>query len=99
MKPGRTYEIAGIRFNGITQGAAFGDDEQMATNFPLVRITNLATHHVSYARTHDHSSMAVAYDGEVTTHVDVSKHQECGPSLLEIVANGVASEPVFVVVK
>jgi hypothetical protein len=43
--------------------------------------------------------MAVAYDGEVTTHVDVSKHQECGPSLLEIVANGVASEPVFVVVK
>ncbi len=39
IKRGGSYEISGIRFNGVTQGAAFGDDEQMATNFPLVRIT------------------------------------------------------------
>ena len=99
IKPGRSYEISGIRFNGVTQGAAFGDDEQMATNFPLVRITNLKTHHVFYSRTHDHSSMAVASDAEVSTHVEISKTQERGPSLLEVVANGVASEPFFVVVK
>jgi hypothetical protein len=39
IKRGGSYEISGIRFNGVTQGGAFGDDEQMATNFPLVRIT------------------------------------------------------------
>jgi len=38
----------------------FGDEGQSATNYPLVRITNLRTHHVFYSRTHDHSSMAVA---------------------------------------
>ena len=98
IKPGHSYEISGIRFNGVTQGAAFGDDEQMATNYPLVRITNLKTHHVFYGRTHDHSSMAVASDAEVSTHVEISTAQERGPSFLQVVANGIASEPFLVVV-
>jgi hypothetical protein len=99
VKRGGSYEISGIRFNGVTQGAAFGDDEQMATNFPLVRITNLMTSHVFYGRTHDHSSMAVASHAEVSTHVDVSTEQEPGPSILQVVANGIASEPFFVIVR
>src|SRR6201999_839042 len=53
---GGSYPIYGIRFNGVTQGAAYGDDTQAATNFPLVRITNLKTSHVLYSRTHDHRS-------------------------------------------
>lgn len=96
MKRGRTYQIDGIRFNGVTQGAAYGDDAQAATNYPIVRITNLATSHVAYARTHDHSSMAVASSDTVSTHVDVPASLERGPSLLQVVANGIASEPWFV---
>ncbi len=69
---------------------------QGATNYPLVRITNKATHHVFYSRTHDHSSMAVAYPGIVTTHFDVPAVQESGPSQLEVVANGIASFPMEV---
>ena len=69
-----------------------------STNFPLVRITNLKTSHVFYSRTHDHSSMAVASGSLVSTHFDVPATQETGPSLLEVVANGVASFPVPVVV-
>jgi hypothetical protein len=99
IKRGDSYEVSGIRFNGVTQGAAFGDDEQMATNFPLVRITNLITSHVFYGRTHDHSSMAVASNAEVFTHVEVSSEQEPGPSILQVVANGIASAPVFVIVR
>jgi hypothetical protein len=95
---GGSYEVYGIRFNGVTQGAAYGDDVQAATNFPLVRITNLATHHVFYSRTHDHSSMAVASEDLVSTHFDVPVGQEPGLSLLEVVANGIASDPVFVLV-
>jgi hypothetical protein len=96
IERGRSYEAFGIRFNGVTQGAAYGDDVQAATNFPLVRITNLRTSHVFYSRTHDHSSMAVASDKPVSTHFDVPSAQEPGLSKLEVVANGVASEPIFV---
>ena len=99
IKAGGSYQVYGIRFNGVTQGAAFGDDVQAATNFPLVRITNLKTNHVFYSRTHDHSSMAVASDDLVSTHFDVPNAQERGFSLLQVVANGIASDPVFVFVK
>jgi hypothetical protein len=37
------YLITGMQFNGLTQGAAYGDDFQDATNYPLVRIVNNAT--------------------------------------------------------
>jgi hypothetical protein len=96
---GESYKIFGIRFNGMSQGAAYGDDVQAATNYPLVRITNLATGHVFYNRTHDHSSMAVASDRIVSTHFDVSASQEPGLSKLEVVANGIPSFPVIVFVR
>jgi hypothetical protein len=99
LQRGDSYQIFGIRFNGVTQGAAYGDDVQGATNYPLVRITNLKTSHVFYARTHDHSSMAVASNALVNTHFDVSKAQEPGLSILQVVANGIASQPEFVLVR
>lgn len=96
---GRSYKISGYLFNGVTQGAAFGDDSQAATNFPLVRITNLQTSHVFYSRTHHHSSMALASHELVSTHFDVPAGQETGPSRLQVVVNGIASRPVSVVVE
>lgn len=96
VSPGSSYVVSGFLFNGLSQGAAYGDDAQAATNYPLVRITNLASGHVFYSRTHDHSSMAVAYGGLVTTHFDVPPNQETGPSQLVVVANGIPSQPVAV---
>lgn len=98
VTPGRSYRLRGIRFNGMSQGAMFGDEVQGATNYPLVRITNLRTQHVFYSRTHDHSSMAVASSKPVSTRFDVPRGQELGPSYLEVVANGIASRKVYVVV-
>jgi hypothetical protein len=83
----------------MSQGAAYGDDAQGATNYPLVRITNNATGHVFYSRTHDHSTMAVGFNGRVSTHFDVPANQERGASKLVVVANGIPSAPVSVVVK
>jgi hypothetical protein len=34
-----TYTFKGTQLNGLSQGAAYGDDAQMATNFPLVRLS------------------------------------------------------------
>jgi len=97
---GSTYQIYGTQFNGLSQAAAFGDELQTATNYPLVRITNNSTEHVFYARTHDHSTMGVATGtATVSTNFDVPVSMETGPSTLVVVANGIPSLPVSVTVQ
>lgn len=91
---GNTYEISGRQFNGLGIGADYGDDALAATNYPIVRITNSATHHVFYARTHDHSTMAIATGNAlVSTMFDVPASAETGSSTIEVVANGIPSSP------
>ncbi len=91
------YTLSGTQLNGLSQGAMYGDDAQSATNYPLVRITNSATNHVFYARTHHHSTMAVATGSAVvSTRFDMPAGIETGPSRLEVVANGIPSNPVAI---
>jgi hypothetical protein len=91
---GTQYVIKGTQFNGLSQGAAYGDDTQSATNYPLVRIKNNASKHVFYARTVNPSTMAVATGSKpVSTHFTVSKGTETGDSTLVVVANGIPSQP------
>jgi len=95
---GSTYTLTGTQLNGLSEASSFGDEFNSATNYPLVRIRNLATGHVTYARTHDHP-MGVATGGAlVTTHFDVPANAESGASELVAVANGIASAPVSVTV-
>lgn len=97
LKRGRTYTVNGTQFNGLSQAAAVGDEFQTASNYPLVRLTNRATGHVVYARTHDHSTMGVATGlTPVTTQFDVPAAAETGTTLLQVVANGIASVAVKV---
>src|SRR5579872_1972494 len=90
---GNTYTISGTQFNGLASGTAYGDDSQMATSYPLVRIVNLATKHVFYARTHNHSTMGIATgSATVSTSFDVPANIETGTSGVFVVANGIASK-------
>lgn len=94
---GSTYILSGTQLNGLSQAAAVGDELNAATNYPLVRITNQATGHVVYARTHGHSTMGVATGNSVvSTSFDVPEGTETGASSLVVVANGIASDPVTV---
>jgi len=96
---GKNFLLTGTQFNGLSQAVAYGDDYQAATNYPLVRITNTASGHVFYARTHSHSTMAVATGAtSVTTEFDVPNGIELGASMLVVVANGIASLPIAVTV-
>lgn len=99
IRRGESYVISGYRFNGMSQGSAYGDDFQSSTNYPLVRITNSRTGHVFYSRTHDHSSMAVASTSLVSTHFDVPRTEEPGASRLEVVVNGIPSASIQVMVQ
>jgi hypothetical protein len=100
---GGTYTVSGTQFNGFTQGAAFGDDVQSATNYPLVQITNNITKHKFFARTHGHSTMAVATGNAVTsTSFDIlptSAGTEFGNSTMVVIANGIPSKPVGIIVE
>jgi hypothetical protein len=97
---GSTYKVSGKQFNGLSQAQAFGDELTSVTNYPLVRITNTASGHVFYAKTHDHSSMGVATGSAiVSTKFDVPSGMETGASTLEVVANGIPSKGVSVTVK
>jgi hypothetical protein len=89
---GKTYVVKGTQFNGLSQGGAYGDDFQDATNYALVRITNNASKHVTYAKTHNPSTMAVATGSKpVSTSFDVPAGIETGASSLVVVTNGIPS--------
>jgi hypothetical protein len=99
LTAGATYPITGTQFNGLTQASTYGDEQQNATNYPLVRITNQSSGHVFYARTHGHSTMAVATGSAiVSTNFDVPQVIESGASTLQVVANGIPSAAVDVTV-
>ena len=96
---GLTYAISGKQFNGLSQAAGYGDEDETATNYPLVRIMNNNSKHVFYAKTHDHTSMGVATGNLiVTTNFDVPTGIETGLSTLVVVANGIASAPMSITV-
>jgi hypothetical protein len=98
VNPGGSYKISGSQLNGLSQGAAYGDDYQSATNYPIVRITNNATHDVVYARTIHHSTMSVAPGTRGSTTFIVPGTIETGPSELVVIANGLPSESVPITV-
>lgn len=90
-----SYHLVGTLFNGISEGAAYGDDAQMATNYPIVRLTSF-TLHVYYARTYSWSSTSVMTgDNPVTTEFTLPGLLPIDNYSVVVVANGIASDPVF----
>jgi hypothetical protein len=97
LHPGRTYRLHGRQLNGLSQACAYGDDQQMATNYPLVRLWGSHGVGAVYCRTFDHSTMGVA-TGKVIhhTHFELPEHLPHGDYRLVVIANGIASHPVEV---
>jgi len=109
LVPGSTVQISGLQFNGLSHAVAYGDDSSAATNYPLVRVTNTGNNQVRYCRTFNHTttdgggntipSMGVATGAEViTTNVAIPSDLSSGSYAVEIVANGIASQPFNVTV-
>ncbi len=89
----RTFHLTGTGLNGISQGASYGDDAQMDSNYPLVRFTDGAGN-VYYGRTFDWSSTAVRTGAQVlTTEFKLPPALPAGQYNPVVVANGIASDP------
>jgi hypothetical protein len=97
---GKPYVIKGTQFNGVASGAMYGDDAQMNTNYPIIRITNQSTGHVFYGEAGYPSTSAVGTGSAiVSTHFEILSSTETGASTLEVVTNGIASDPVNVTIQ
>ena len=93
-----SYHLVGTQLNGISEGAAYGDDAQMNSNYPIVRMTN-SVGTVFYARTHNWNSTGVMTGTNlVTTEFTLPAGLAVGTYSLVVVANGISSDPVLFVV-
>ncbi|HEY5041548.1 MAG TPA: hypothetical protein VIK53_06040, partial [Verrucomicrobiae bacterium] len=91
-----SIHLIGTLFNGISQGAAYGDDAQMDSNYPLIRFTD-ASGNVTYGTTYNWSSTGVRTGSKVvTTEAAVPTFIANGSQhySMQVVANGIASDPV-----
>ena len=89
------YKITGKLFNGISEGASYGDDWQNSTNYPLVRLTN-SNGNVYYCKTSNWNRVgAVMTDSlEDTAVFETPAALPSGTYSLVVVVNGFASNPV-----
>lgn len=89
-----SYYLVGTGLNGVTEGANEGDDGQMATDYPLVRLTD-GSGKVYYARTYNWSSTTIQTgSAPESTYFKIPRNLPPGSYSLVVVANGIASEPV-----
>jgi hypothetical protein len=89
-----SYLLTGTLLNGISEGATYGDDAQMDSNYPLVRLMDLANN-VYYARTYNWNSTSVQTTNRlVSTQFILPRNLPQANYSLVAVANGIASDPV-----
>jgi hypothetical protein len=99
LTPGKTGSLSGIQLSGLSQGAAYGDDVQDATNFPIVQITNSSSGVVTYARTSSWTNVSIAPGASSSTNFTLPATTPAGASTLVVIANGIASSPVPVTIR
>ncbi len=90
-----SFTLTGTQLNGISEGAAYGDDAQMSTNYPIVELKNSKNGTVTYARTFDWSSTGVDTGcTKVTTEFTLPPSIAPGTYRLSDIANGISSKTV-----
>ncbi len=86
------FTVTGTQLNGIDEGAAYGDDAQMATNFPIVQITD-SNGNVFYAQTSNWSLPGTVATGSTTESTQFTLPAGVAPGNISVVviANGIPS--------
>src|SRR5207248_8899387 len=84
---GLTYTLTGTQLNGMSEGASYGDDAAMSSNYPIVRLTSGGN--VYYARTFNWSSTGVQTGATpVTTQFTLPANLPFAAYSLSVIANG-----------
>jgi len=85
-----TFTLKGTQLNGISEGAAYGDDVEMSSNYPIIRFT-LSNGQVFYGRTSNWSSTGVATGNTPEFTLFTMPAGVTGSYFVTVIANGIAS--------
>ena len=88
-----TFQVTGTLFNGITEGAAYGDDWQEETNYPIVRLTNATNTY--YATVYNWNRIGAVMTGALpdTAIFQLPAGLAAGTYSVTVIANGNPSAP------
>ena len=84
------YTLTGTGLNGVSAGAAYGDDAQMDENFPIVRLTS-STGQVYYATATNWSYSGVGAGTTETVNFALPAGMPAGTYTLQDIGAGIAS--------
>ncbi len=92
---GNIFTLTGTQLNGISEGAAYGDDNEMSTNYPIIRLRDLAGNGF-FVRTFNWSSTGVATGNTpVTVQFQLPAGRLPGTYGVTVIANGIPSVEVL----
>ncbi|MDB5391564.1 MAG: hypothetical protein JWM11_7210, partial [Planctomycetaceae bacterium] len=96
---GGNFTVTGLRLNGISEGANYGDDNESASNYPIIRFQD-AANNVYYGRTTNWSSTGVSTGlTPVTADFTLPPGKQLSDfTSITVVANGIASDAAHPVV-
>ena len=90
------YTIAGTQLTGISEGATYGNDAGMSTNYPIVRLRNQAGV-VKYARTFNWTPGVATKTLSTTVQFTMPAGFPAGGTYqVAVIANGIASPEVSI---
>ena len=91
---GGVFKLTGTRLNGQSAGAAYGDDDEMDENYPIVRLEDPATGNIYYCRTTNWDSVRVGDNRPETVDFTLNPAVTPGRYELTVVGAGIASNAV-----
>src|SRR5207249_912507 len=87
------YTLTGTQLSGISEGAAYGDDAEMSSNYPIIKLVS-STGTVTYATSSSWSSTGISPVGDTTSETvtfTTSSTLASGTYTVYAIANGIAS--------
>jgi hypothetical protein len=94
LDTGTRVTLEGTTLNGIHEGGFYGDEHNLRSNFPIVRLTHQITNKVVYCRTFNFSYRGIQPGRASTCTVEIPQNVPAGDYWVEAVANGVPSAAV-----
>jgi hypothetical protein len=94
-----TFRLTGARLTGISEGASYGDDAEMSTNYPIVKLVRSGV--VSYAKTTNWTP-GISKPGDTslqTVNFDTPAGLAPGTYDVSVIANGISSASVPVLIQ
>ena len=95
---GGKFRLSGLQLDGQSSGAAYGDDDQMDSNYPIIRMVD-SHGNVLYARTSNWSKIAVGEDGIETVDFTPNPEVTTGNYWLIVSGAGISSFPFPIEIK